>query len=200
MNILENILPVLKVAQAAVTGNPVPGREAVITHVVALAEMVSTMKSNMDELPDLIKRLKPLTEIDAAGCSDGLEQCLDMLKEKLKPHTNRLTSLKRKSKIKQFFKGKKYEREIQGIKASIASHIQDFTFHNSILIKKVLDKMSKKGVEEHFLLIIPPQTASNFVPVEQNPKSVQEIASEVRDINNTVKDVNNTGKYKYPFL
>ncbi|KAF8215548.1 hypothetical protein K438DRAFT_1748481 [Mycena galopus ATCC 62051] len=144
MNILENVLPVLKVAQAAVTGNPVPGLEAAITGVVALAEMVSTMKANMDDIPDLIKRLKPLTEIDTAGTSDDLKQCLDTLKENLKPHASRLTSLGKKSKIKQFFKGKKYEGEIQGIKASIASHIRDFTFHNSILIKKVVDKMSKK--------------------------------------------------------
>ncbi|KAF8174490.1 hypothetical protein K438DRAFT_1980233 [Mycena galopus ATCC 62051] len=144
MNILENVLPVLKVAQSAVMGNPVPGLEAVITGVVALAEMVSTMKANMDDLPDLIERLKPLTEIDTAGSSDDLKQHLDTLKENLQPHTNRLTSLGKKSKHKQFFKGQKYEGEIQGIKASIASHIQDFTFHNSISIKMLVDEMSKK--------------------------------------------------------
>ncbi|KAF8215509.1 hypothetical protein K438DRAFT_1748448 [Mycena galopus ATCC 62051] len=144
MNILETVLPVLKVAQAAVQGNPVPGLEAVITGVVALAEMMSTMKANMDDLPDLIERLKPLTEIDTAGCSDDLKQRLDTLKENLQPHTNRLTSLGKKSKHKQFFKGKKYEGEIQGIEASIASHIQDFTFHNSISLKMLVDEMSKK--------------------------------------------------------
>jgi hypothetical protein len=35
----------------------------------------------MDDLPDLIKRLKPLTEIDTVGCSDNLKQRLDTLKE-----------------------------------------------------------------------------------------------------------------------
>ncbi|KAF8174517.1 hypothetical protein K438DRAFT_1771628 [Mycena galopus ATCC 62051] len=153
MNILENVLPVLKVAQAAVTGNPVPGLEAAITGVVALAEMVSTMKANMDDIPDLIERLKPLTEIDTAGCSDDLKQRLDMLKEKLKPHTNRLASLGKKSKHKQFFKSKKYEGEIQGIKVSIASHIQDFTFHNNISIEILVDQMSTKGMDSHFILI-----------------------------------------------
>jgi hypothetical protein len=41
MNILDNILPVLRVAQAAAAGNPVPGLEGAITGVVPLAEMVS---------------------------------------------------------------------------------------------------------------------------------------------------------------
>jgi hypothetical protein len=35
----------------------------------------------MDDLPDLIKRLKPLTDIDTVGCSDDLKQRLGMLKE-----------------------------------------------------------------------------------------------------------------------
>jgi hypothetical protein len=44
MNILDNILPLLKAAQAAATGNPVPGLEGAITGVVALAEMVSVCR------------------------------------------------------------------------------------------------------------------------------------------------------------
>ncbi|KAF8174497.1 hypothetical protein K438DRAFT_1980239 [Mycena galopus ATCC 62051] len=144
MNILENVLPVLKVAQAAVTGTLVPGLEGAITGVVALAEMVSTMKANMDDLPDLAERLKPLTGIDTAGCSNDLKQRLDTLKKNFKLIASRLTLLERKSRFKQFFKGKKYEGEIQGIKASIASHIQDFTFHNNISIKMLVDEMSKK--------------------------------------------------------
>jgi hypothetical protein len=44
MNILDNILPVLRVAQATAAGNPVPGLEGAITGVVALAEMVSVRK------------------------------------------------------------------------------------------------------------------------------------------------------------
>ncbi|KAJ7824533.1 hypothetical protein B0H14DRAFT_1301034 [Mycena olivaceomarginata] len=167
MNILDNILPVLRVAQAAAAGNPVPGLEGAITGVVALAEMVLTMKANMDDLPDLIKRLKPLTEVDTVGCSDDLKQRLDMLKENLEPNTNRLTSLGKKSQYKQFWKSKKYEKEIQDIKASIASHIQDFTFHNNISIKILVDQMSTK--------------------VDQTHKSVQEIAPQVQDINKTVK-------------
>jgi hypothetical protein len=39
------------------------------------------MKANMDDLPDLIKRLKLLMEIDTVGCSDDLKQRLDRLKE-----------------------------------------------------------------------------------------------------------------------
>ncbi|KAJ7767102.1 hypothetical protein B0H14DRAFT_3509873 [Mycena olivaceomarginata] len=50
MNI-PNILPVLRVAQAAAAGNPVPG----LDDVVALAEMVSTMNENEADLSDLIK-------------------------------------------------------------------------------------------------------------------------------------------------
>ncbi|KAJ7694474.1 hypothetical protein B0H14DRAFT_3905664 [Mycena olivaceomarginata] len=152
MNILDNILPVLRIAQAAAAGNPVPGLEGAITGVVALAEMVSMMKANMDDLPDLIKLLKPLTEIDTVGCSDDLKQRLDTLKENLEPKTIRLTSLGKKSKGKQFWKGKKYEKEIQDIKASIASHIEAFTFHNNISIKILVDQMSTKGMENHFLV------------------------------------------------
>jgi hypothetical protein len=40
MNITDNILPVLRVAQAAAAGNPVPG----LDDVVALAEMVLVCK------------------------------------------------------------------------------------------------------------------------------------------------------------
>ncbi|KAJ7882593.1 hypothetical protein B0H14DRAFT_3128790, partial [Mycena olivaceomarginata] len=144
MNILDNILPLLKAAQAAAAVNLVPGLKGAITGVIVLAEMVSTMKANMDDLPDLIKRLKPLTEIDTVGCGDDLKQRLDMLKENLEPKTTRLTTLEKKSKGKQFWKGKKYEKEIQDIKASIASHIHDFTFHNSISIKILVDQMSTK--------------------------------------------------------
>ncbi|KAJ7812245.1 hypothetical protein B0H14DRAFT_3879726 [Mycena olivaceomarginata] len=67
-----------------------------------------------------------------------------MLKENLEPKATRLTSLGKKTKGKQFWKGKKYEKEIQDIKASIASHIHDFTFHNSISIKFLVDQMSTK--------------------------------------------------------
>ncbi|KAJ7844104.1 hypothetical protein B0H14DRAFT_1002522 [Mycena olivaceomarginata] len=143
MNIPDNILPVLRVAQAAAAGNPVPG----LDDVVALAEMVSTMsmKANMDNLPDLIKRLKPLMEIDTVRCSDDLKQRLDTLKENLEPKTTRLISLGKKSKSKQFWKNKKYEKEIHNIKASIASHIEDFTFHNNVSIEILVDQMSTTG-------------------------------------------------------
>jgi hypothetical protein len=52
---------------------------------------------------------------------------LSLFCRNLEPNTNRLTSLGKKSQYKQFWKSKKYEKEIQDIKASIASHIQDFT-------------------------------------------------------------------------
>ncbi|KAJ7853306.1 hypothetical protein B0H14DRAFT_788148 [Mycena olivaceomarginata] len=129
MNIPDNILPVLRVAQAATAGNPVAG----LNDVVALAEMVS---ENEADLPDLIKRLKPLTEIDTVGCSDNLKQRLDKLKENLEAVTPRFISLGKKSKSKQ------YGKELQDIKATIASHIQDFTFHNNISIKILVDQIS----------------------------------------------------------
>jgi hypothetical protein len=44
MSILDNILPLLKAAQAAAAGNLVPGLEGAITGVVALAEMVSVRR------------------------------------------------------------------------------------------------------------------------------------------------------------
>ncbi|KAF7334743.1 WD-REPEATS-REGION domain-containing protein [Mycena sanguinolenta] len=128
MTALDNILPVLRVAQATAAGNPVPGLEGAISGVVALAEMVSSWT----------KRLKQVADIDPVGWSDNLKQRLDILKDNLKPINARLISLEKKSEIKQFFKGKKYEKEIQGIKASIMSHIQDFTFHNTISIKNLL--------------------------------------------------------------
>ncbi|KAJ7234493.1 hypothetical protein B0H12DRAFT_156801 [Mycena haematopus] len=125
MNILQNLLPLLRVARAAAAGNPVPGLEGAITGVVELAEMVSTMRGNKADLPDA-----------------ELKQRLDTLKQNLESIITRLTSLEEKSRIKQFLKAKKYEKEIQDIKTSIASHIQDFTFHNSISIKILVDQMS----------------------------------------------------------
>ncbi|KAF7349029.1 hypothetical protein MVEN_01424300 [Mycena venus] len=141
MNILGNIIPVLRVAQAATAGNPTPGLEGAIAGVVALAEMVLTMKGNKADLSELNKRLKRLMEFDTVGCSDDLKQRLDNLKQNFEPIATRLTSLGKKSKIKQFLQGKK---EIQGIKVSITSCIQDFTFHNNISINKLLDQMSTK--------------------------------------------------------
>ncbi|KAF8217597.1 hypothetical protein K438DRAFT_1746899 [Mycena galopus ATCC 62051] len=128
MNILDNILPVLRVAQAAATGSP--GLNGAITCVIALAEIVST-KGNKADLPELAKTLKQLTEVDTVECSSDLKERLDTLNKNLKPITPRLTSLKKKLKSKQFRKGKKYETETQSIKASIASHIQDFTIGGS---------------------------------------------------------------------
>jgi len=136
MTLLDNVLPVLRVAQAATAGNPVPGLEGAINGVVALAEMVSTMKGNKADLPELDKRLKQLTEIDKVECSNDLKQRLDTLKKNLEAVTPRLISLGKKSKSKE------YGKELQDIKASIASHIQDFTFHNKISIKIILDQIS----------------------------------------------------------
>ncbi|KAJ6505430.1 hypothetical protein C8R45DRAFT_1091157 [Mycena sanguinolenta] len=52
------VFPVLMVAQAATTGSPASGLENAIKVVVALAGMVSTMKGNTADLPELDKRLK----------------------------------------------------------------------------------------------------------------------------------------------
>ncbi|KAJ6505479.1 hypothetical protein C8R45DRAFT_549678 [Mycena sanguinolenta] len=62
----------------------------------------------------------------------------------LGPISTRLTSLGKKSKWTQFWKRKKHEKEIQDFRASIASHLQDFTFHNNISIKTLVDQMSIK--------------------------------------------------------
>ncbi|KAF7371498.1 WD-REPEATS-REGION domain-containing protein [Mycena venus] len=141
MNILDNSLPLLRVAQAAAAGNP--RLNDAIAGVVALAEMVS-IKGNKADLPELAKRLKQMTEVDTVECSNDLKERLDTLNKNLKPITPRLTSLEKQLKFMQFLKRKKYETEIQGIKASIASHIQDFTFHNNISIKILVDQMSTK--------------------------------------------------------
>jgi hypothetical protein len=52
---------------------------------------------------------------------------LSLFSRNLEPKTTRLTALGKKSKSRQFWKNKKYEKEIQNIKALIASHIEDFT-------------------------------------------------------------------------
>ncbi|KAJ7790667.1 hypothetical protein B0H14DRAFT_208468 [Mycena olivaceomarginata] len=94
------------------------------------------MKGNEADLQDLIKMLKSLTETDTVGCNDNLKQRLEKLKENLEAVTPRFISLRKKSK------GKQYGKELQDIKASIASHIQDFTFHNNISIKIIVDQIS----------------------------------------------------------
>ncbi|KAJ7208515.1 hypothetical protein GGX14DRAFT_395669 [Mycena pura] len=146
MSILENVLPALEFTRAAVTGVGIPGVEGAINGVVQLATMVSTMKANMEDLPDLEKGLNKLIALDGSYCAGELKQRLSALQGNLKPIADRCKSLIHKSGIKQFLKSNVYEKEIQGMKASLASHIRDFTFQGGISIEKLASDMAPKGM------------------------------------------------------
>jgi hypothetical protein len=55
MNVLDNVLPALRTAQAAAAGNLVPGLEGAIGSVVTLAEMVLVCKSMLVRTSTLSK-------------------------------------------------------------------------------------------------------------------------------------------------
>ncbi|KAJ7208949.1 hypothetical protein GGX14DRAFT_395574 [Mycena pura] len=71
--------PALSLGRAGVTGIGIPGVEGVFSCVVELAEMVSTMRTNKEDLLELEKRLKTLVAIKCSGMGGKLEKRLEIL-------------------------------------------------------------------------------------------------------------------------
>ncbi|KAJ7634820.1 WD40-repeat-containing domain protein [Roridomyces roridus] len=178
---MDNIMPALRVAKAAVTGTPVPGLESAINAVLEVAEMVQTMKGNLEDLPGLAQKIRDLIKVDLQNCSTELKERLDKFRNNLGALTPRITALAAKSKLKQFWNSKKYEKEIADIKASIMSYMQEFIFSNEISVLKLLEKMSIKvdHIEESVQKLAP--------EVKQTNNSVQQMVPEVQDIHNTIR-------------
>ncbi|KAJ6481182.1 hypothetical protein DFH09DRAFT_1107746 [Mycena vulgaris] len=151
------ILPALRLAKTGATGIGIPGVEPMISGVLELATMLSTMKANRDDLSTLERSLKQLIAINASGAGGDLKLRLTTLTScavrlinldsgfrELKIIILECKSLTEKSRLKQFFKSKDYKDRIQNIKASIASHIHEFTFYGNISIEKSVEAMSSK--------------------------------------------------------
>ncbi|KAF7378037.1 hypothetical protein MSAN_00227600 [Mycena sanguinolenta] len=139
------VLPALKLAKAGATGLGVPGVEPVITAVLELVTMVSIMKSNKEDLSKLEQILKKLTVIDMATAGDDLKARTAELALNLTPLAEKCTALVEERDIKHLFRSKEYKEKIQGIKNSITSHIQEFTFYGNISIEKIVANMISKG-------------------------------------------------------
>ncbi|KAJ7923803.1 hypothetical protein B0H13DRAFT_2266933 [Mycena leptocephala] len=154
----DAILPVLNLAKTCVTGIGIPGVEALINSVLELATMIlltfnpirQTMTTNKDDLSRLEKCLNKLTSINASVVSDDLTQRLKNFTSNLKAIADECKLLAGKSRLQQFFKSKDYKERLQGIRASIASHIQEFTFYGNISIEKSVDDMVSKRASQVF--------------------------------------------------
>ncbi|KAJ7454359.1 hypothetical protein B0H11DRAFT_1926566 [Mycena galericulata] len=132
-------IPVLRLAKESVTGiGMIPGPEAALGGVLAVAEMIQDMQSNKDDLAKLKLHLEKLIKSDMSGCDGELKKCLTELALKLEPFVDECESLAAKSGIKRIMKGKKYKEQIQSLRDDIASNIQEFTFYRSISIEKLV--------------------------------------------------------------
>ncbi|KAJ7842593.1 hypothetical protein B0H13DRAFT_1909765 [Mycena leptocephala] len=72
-------IPVLRLAKESVTGIGIPGPEAVLGAVLAVAEMIQDMQSNKEDLAKLKPRLEELIKVDPSGCNGELEKRLTEL-------------------------------------------------------------------------------------------------------------------------
>ncbi|KAJ7480818.1 hypothetical protein FB451DRAFT_1394878 [Mycena latifolia] len=139
------ILPALRVAKAGATGIGLPGVEPAINGVLELATMLSTMKSNKEDLSKLQESLDTLVAIDASGASGDLKQRLTKLSSELKVIALQCKSLGDKGRSKRFFKSIEYKQSIQDIKNLVTSHIRDFTLYGNISIETIVQDVASNG-------------------------------------------------------
>ncbi|KAJ7855336.1 hypothetical protein B0H13DRAFT_2357952 [Mycena leptocephala] len=72
----KEAIPVLRLAKESVTGIGIPGPEAALGGVLALAEMIQDMQSNKEDLAKLKPHLEELIKIDLSGRDGELEKRL----------------------------------------------------------------------------------------------------------------------------
>ncbi|KAJ6457822.1 WD40 repeat-like protein [Mycena vitilis] len=138
-HILENVRPALELAKAGVTGIGIPtGLEPAINGALHLTTMLLTMKANKEDLSNLEETLKNFIAIDASTSSADLTKRLADFTSNLEPLFKECKSLASKGGIKRLFKSKDYEEKICAIKNSIATQIQEFTFHGNISIERLV--------------------------------------------------------------
>ncbi|KAF8189150.1 hypothetical protein K438DRAFT_1763891 [Mycena galopus ATCC 62051] len=147
-------VPVLRLAEESVAGSGIPGPEAALGGVLAVAEMIQDMQSNKNDLAKLKPHLEELIKTDMSGCDGELKKRLTELALKLEPSLVKCDSLAAESGIKQIMRCKKYKEQIQSLRDDIASNIQEFTFYGSISIEKLVKDLVntvehvKKTVDE----------------------------------------------------
>ncbi|KAJ7312842.1 hypothetical protein DFH08DRAFT_896028 [Mycena albidolilacea] len=144
MKILDSIIvPTLTIAKAGVTGIGIPGVEPAFNGVLELAQMLSTMEANKEDLLDLKKNLGSLTTtIDNLDAGGELKQRLTTLSLELKAMVPECTSLAEKHSLQRFFKSKNYKQTIQDMKSTMESHLYKFTFHGNISIEKIVQDIA----------------------------------------------------------
>ncbi|KAJ7878652.1 hypothetical protein B0H13DRAFT_1892375 [Mycena leptocephala] len=72
-------IPVLRLAKESVAGIGIPGVEAALGGVLAVAEMIQDMQSNKEDLAKLKLHLEELIKVDPSGHDDELEKRLTEL-------------------------------------------------------------------------------------------------------------------------
>ncbi|KAJ7871785.1 hypothetical protein B0H13DRAFT_1895606 [Mycena leptocephala] len=75
----KEAIPVLRLAKESVTGIGIPGPEAALGGVLAVAEMIQDMQSNKEDLAKLKPHLEELIKIDPSGRDGELEKRLTEL-------------------------------------------------------------------------------------------------------------------------
>ncbi|KAF8210869.1 hypothetical protein K438DRAFT_1752630 [Mycena galopus ATCC 62051] len=146
---LVALKPALDLTAAGVTGLGIPGVEGAINGVVQVAEMVRAMKANREDLSELGARVKKLVEIVAStilvDSAPELTERLTVLTSKLRPLAEQCHTLGAKHGLGRFWLSKQHQEAIQGIKDSIASEIQDLTFHSNISVEELVRAMVLRG-------------------------------------------------------
>ncbi|KAJ7797697.1 hypothetical protein B0H14DRAFT_3157303, partial [Mycena olivaceomarginata] len=146
MKILDSVIvPTLTIAKAGVTGIGIPGVEPAFNGVLELAEMLSTMEANKEDLLDLKKNLGSLTTtIDNLDAGGELKQRLTTLSffRELKGMVPECTTLAEKHSLQRFFKSKNYKQRIQDMKSTMESHLYKFTFYGNISIEKIVQDIA----------------------------------------------------------
>ncbi|KAJ7800990.1 hypothetical protein B0H13DRAFT_2688267 [Mycena leptocephala] len=99
-------IPVLRLAKESVTGIGIPGPEAALGGVLALAEMIQDMQSNKEDLAKLKPHLEELIKVDLSGCNGELEKRLTELASKLKPLVDKCESLEAKNSFKRMIRSR----------------------------------------------------------------------------------------------
>ncbi|KAJ7919797.1 hypothetical protein B0H13DRAFT_2268384, partial [Mycena leptocephala] len=99
-------IPVLRLAKESVAGIGIPGVEAALGGVLAVAEMIQDMQSNKEDLAKLKPHLEELIKVDPSGHDGELEKRLTELALKLKPFVDKSESLVAKNGFKQMIRGK----------------------------------------------------------------------------------------------
>ncbi|KAF7349075.1 WD-REPEATS-REGION domain-containing protein [Mycena venus] len=189
--------PALRLGKAGVTGIGIPGVEGAVNGVVALAEMVSTMRGNKKDLVKLEKHLAELNAIDCSDMKGELKERVENLKNKLHLIAANCHTLTKKHWVMGFLNSKEDKEEIQSIQNSIVSCIQDFTFHGTISIEKLVGDMvaQVQKIQKNVGTITPQvqeiqKNVGSMTPqVQEIQKNVGTMTPQVQEIHKNVDNI-----------